>query len=284
MEEADAKLADGALSATDDSPAVSEPNVDNKKRTRWRRRMTAAALVAVVLAAALVLPGMVNLGHYKRQIAALMSRSMGRPVRMSGVELRLLPTPGFVLHDLAVSEDPEFGAEPILSARTVVASIRVLSLLKGRIEISRVSVDEASLNLVRSAEGRWNLEALMMGAQPGLSGNTGATRHIPGTSAHFPYLEATESRVHLKNGVVKSPYSIEDTNLSLWQDAPGAVAGAIAWTANAHGHSHEPGGYRRAAPGGESAKCGAAAGYAAEAEYGVAKRAAGSAFAAVHGF
>jgi len=221
MEEADAKLADGALSATDDSPAVSEPTVDNKKHTRLQRRMTATALMAVVLAAALVLPGMVNLGHYKRQIATLMSQSMGRPVRMSGVELRLLPTPGFVLHDLAVSEDPEFGAEPILFARTVVASIRVVSLLRGRIEISRVSVDEASLNLVRSAEGRWNLEALMTGAPAGQSGGTGTARHIPGTSAHFPYLEATESRVHLKNGVVKSPYSIEDTDLTLWQDAPG---------------------------------------------------------------
>lgn len=218
MEEADAKLADGALSATDDSAATELTQNRNK---RWRRHVTTAALVAVLLAAALVLPGMVNLGHYKRQITALMSQSMGRPVRMSGVELRLLPTPGFVLHDLAVSEDPQFGAEPILSAGTVVASIRVLSLLKGRIEINRVSVDEASLNLVRSGDGRWNLEALMKGAQAGQPGAAGATHHIPGTSAHFPYLEATNSRVHLKNGVVKSPYSLEDTDLSLWQDTPG---------------------------------------------------------------
>lgn len=221
MAEADAKLADRAMSPMDDSTADAELSLHNKKRTRWRRRVTTAAMVAVLLAAALVLPGMVNIGHYKGRIAALMGRSMGRPVRMSGVELRLLPTPGFVLHDLAVSEDPEFGAEPILFARTVVASIRVPSLLKGRIEISRVSVDEASLNLVRSAAGRWNLEALMMGAQPGQSGGVGPARHIPGTSEHFPYLEATNSRVNLKNGLEKSPFSIEDTDLSLWQDAPG---------------------------------------------------------------
>ena len=127
-------------------------------------------MLATLLAAALVLPPLINIGNYKRQITALMSRSMGRPVRLSGVELRLLPMPGFVLHDLAVSEDPQFGAEPVLSARTVVASIRVLSLWRGQIEISRVSVDEASLNLVRSAQGRWNLESLMMGAQPALTG------------------------------------------------------------------------------------------------------------------
>jgi hypothetical protein len=50
MEEADAKLADGALSATDDSPAVSEELTQNNKK-RWRCRMTTAAVVAVALAA-----------------------------------------------------------------------------------------------------------------------------------------------------------------------------------------------------------------------------------------
>jgi hypothetical protein len=50
MAETDAKLADGASSATDDSPAVPELIQNNKKR--WRRRMTTAALVAVALAAA----------------------------------------------------------------------------------------------------------------------------------------------------------------------------------------------------------------------------------------
>ena len=45
-----------------------------------------------------------------------MSNSLGRPVRMSGVELRLLPRPGFVITDLTVEEDPSYGAEPVLHA------------------------------------------------------------------------------------------------------------------------------------------------------------------------
>jgi len=222
MDEADAKQAHAALSDAGDRPRIGKDSVEKTRPSRLRRRATWVALLAALLAAALVLPGLIDIGHYKGKIAGLMSRSMGRPVRMSGVELRLLPTPGFVLRDLQVAEDPGFGAEPILSARTVVASIRLPALLLGRLEISRVSVDEASLNLVRSAEGRWNLETLMMGAQPGLSrGNGPPARHIPGTAAHFPYLEATESRVNLKNGVEKSPFSLVDADLSLWQDAPG---------------------------------------------------------------
>jgi len=65
----------------------------------------------------------------------------------------LLPTPGFVLYDLTVEEDPAFGAEPLLHASTVTASIRPALAVAGRLELSKVSVDEASLNLVRSPEG-----------------------------------------------------------------------------------------------------------------------------------
>jgi hypothetical protein len=196
------------------------------RKSRWNRRIALIGGLVVLIAAAVVLPPLVNISRYQRRITALMTRSMGRPVHMSNVELRLLPRPGFVLHDLSVSEDPGFGAEPILSARTVVASIRILSLWRGRLAIDRVSVDEASLNLVRSAQGRWNLDSLLMGARPALTGDAGGSSsqgpQAPGAFAHFPYLEATDSRVNLKNGIEKSPFSLVGADLSLWQDEPGS--------------------------------------------------------------
>jgi hypothetical protein len=195
-------------------------------KPRWKRRVTLAALAIAVIAAAVVLPPLINISSYQRQITALMSRSLGRPVHLSGVELRLLPRPGFVLHDLSVSEDPKFGAEPILSARTVVASIRISSLWQGRLMVNRISVDEASLNLVRLAQGQWNLQSVMTGGlmdDKQIASNPAASKssvftHKP---APFPYLEATNSRVNLKNGVEKSPFSIVNTELSLSQDNPG---------------------------------------------------------------
>ena len=106
------------------------------------------------------MPPLVSIGRYKARITRLMSASLGRPVRLSSVELRLLPRPGFVLTDLTVEEDPAYGAEPVLHANTVTADIRLLPLWRGRLEISSISVDEASLNLVRTREGRWNLDSL----------------------------------------------------------------------------------------------------------------------------
>src|SRR5882672_11998747 len=131
-----------AGSPSDGIPTDEQP----PQKSIWRRRITLISGLTALLAAALVLPPLINVGRYQRQVTALMSRSLGRPVHLSGVEVRLLPRPGFVLHDLTVGEDAAFGAEPILSARTVVASVRIFSLWRGMIEISRISVDEASLN------------------------------------------------------------------------------------------------------------------------------------------
>ena len=83
----------------------------------------------------IVAPPLVSVSRYKSRITQLMSESLGRPVRLSSVELRLFPWPGFVLSDLTVEEDPAYGAEPVLHAETVTASIRLLPLWRGRLEI-----------------------------------------------------------------------------------------------------------------------------------------------------
>jgi uncharacterized protein involved in outer membrane biogenesis len=74
--------------------------------------------------------------------------------------MRVLPTPGFVLNDLTIEEDPTYGAEPVLHASTVVATIRLLSLWRGRLEIGSISVDDASFNIVHTPDGLWNLDPL----------------------------------------------------------------------------------------------------------------------------
>jgi uncharacterized protein involved in outer membrane biogenesis len=191
---------------------------------RWRRRATLIFLIAMVIAAAVVLPPLINISRYQRQITALMTRSLGRPVQLGSVKLRLLPRPGFVLTNLSVGEAAEFGVEPILSAQTVVASIRLSALLTGKVEVERISLDEASLNLVQSGPGRWNLEQIMMGGLVQGMNQTAPTASQPvfrRQAAAFPYLTATNSRVNVKRGLEKLPYSLVGTQLSFWQESPG---------------------------------------------------------------
>ena len=185
-------------------------------RSYWRSKLWIAALALTILVTIIVIPPLVGISRYKSRIARAMSNSLGRPVLMSSVELRLLPRPGFVITDLTVDEDPAYGAEPVLHANTVTASIRLVSLWRGRLEMSRISVDEASLNLVRTPDGRWNLDTLFRTAAR--SQTDGAS---PGRSVSLPYLEATNSRIHIKEGVEKLPFSLVNADLSFWEEDPG---------------------------------------------------------------
>ena len=127
------------------------------KFLRSRRGRVIAGIV-LVLALFLVRPGGQRL---RTRIVRSISLALGRQVDVGSVTLRLLPQPGFDLEGFVVHDDPAFGAEPVLQSSDVVALVRVSSLLRGRLEISRLSLTEPSLNLVHNREGRWNLENLL---------------------------------------------------------------------------------------------------------------------------
>ncbi|HET9408604.1 MAG TPA: AsmA family protein [Candidatus Sulfotelmatobacter sp.] len=173
-------------------------------------------MVAVVLLLLLFFlrPGA---SHLKSRIAGSMSAALGRPVEIGNVHFRLLPRPGFDLDSLVVHDDPSFGAEPILRASEVTADLRLASLLRGRIEISQLDLTEPSLNLVRDAEGRWNLRALLQrSAQIPLAPTAKAkSESRPG----FPYIAASSGRINFKLGQEKKPYALTNADFTLWQES-----------------------------------------------------------------
>src|SRR5579864_8924010 len=95
-----------------------------RSRTRLVLALSALGLILVLL----VVPPLISVRRYQARITQVISASVGRPVRLSSVQLRILPRPSFVITDLVVEEDPAYGAEPLLHANTVTASIRLRPL------------------------------------------------------------------------------------------------------------------------------------------------------------
>ena len=168
----------------------------------------------LLLAAALMLPPLINMNRYQRRIAEAISNSLGRPVYLSSVTLRLLPRPGLELSDFLVEEDPAFGAEPTLRAPSVDASIRLTSLWRGRLEIGRISFDQPSLNLVRNNDGRWNISTMLL--QAAHIPNAPTAQRRAGGSPRFPYIEANAARVNFKIGNEKKPFSLLNADFAMW--------------------------------------------------------------------
>ena len=177
-----------------------------------KRRVAIAAVLLLLLF--LLRPGASRL---KARIAGSLSAALARPVEIGSVHVRLLPRPGFDLENLVVYDDPAFGQEAMLRAPEVTADLRLISLVRGRLEVSRLDLSDPSLNLVHGANGRWNLEALLERTSQVPLAPTAKARSEARPA--FPYIQVSSGRINFKNGQVKKPYALTNADFALWQDS-----------------------------------------------------------------
>jgi hypothetical protein len=185
------------------------------KKLLSRRWLLISGLVVLTLF--LVRPGA---GRLRWRISQSMSQQLGRRVEIGSVHFRFLPRPGFDLENLIVHDDAAFGAEPVLRSPEVAASLRVVALLRGRIEIARLSLNDASLNLMRDHQGKWTLNDLIQRNASITTAPTSPATHQ--SRAEFPYIEASHARVNFKIGNEKIHFALNDAELALWQDSDNA--------------------------------------------------------------
>jgi uncharacterized protein involved in outer membrane biogenesis len=178
------------------------------------KRQWGAAAVLVLLILFLLRPGASRL---KSRIISSISAGVGRPVDIGSVHVRLLPRPGFEIENLVIYDDPSYGAEPMLRASEVTADLRIISLIKGRLDVARLNLTEPSFNLVHRDGGGWNLQALLERAAHNSTAPTGAARSLP--RPHFPYIEGSSGRINFKSGAEKHPYALTNADFSLWQES-----------------------------------------------------------------
>lgn len=188
--------------------------ISRKPQTKYWILFSALLLLAM----ALILPPLINMSRYQRKIVDAMGNALGRPVHLSSVTLRLLPWPSLELSNFVVEEDPAFGKEPTLHAPSVDAYIRLTSLWRGRLEISRISFDQPSLNLVRDSAGRWNIGTVLL--QASRIPNAPTAQRRASRAPRFPYIEASNARVNFKIGNEKTPFSFLDADFAMWLENP----------------------------------------------------------------
>jgi hypothetical protein len=189
-----------------------------KQFRRWLKLLVAAALVAVGLNLG------VSLVMASRRVHAYLTprfeRAFGRKVEVSYYDIRWLPTPGVVAHFVTISEDPRFGQEYFLRAQSVTASPRWRSLLFGKLELGTLELSQPSLNLVRNADGRWNVENWLPVPGQDSPTNSGEPR-APREAARLTRIEIDGGRINFSRGVDRRPFALVDVAGSIEQESAG---------------------------------------------------------------
>lgn len=212
------------------------PHIPGTRRRKWLRRFAIAFVVWLVAHLSLVL--LVSTGRVQRAFAARMTAAFGRRVEVGNFAISILEGPRLVADYVTVSEDPRFGREHFLRAERLTAAIRWTALLRGRLEFDTVSFTRPSLNLVRNADGAWNLESWL--PPPAPSDAEGPSRSLgtppvaplapsnaegpPSASAQqtlFTRIDIDTGRMNFKRGVDKHPFAFTNVDGYVARDPSG---------------------------------------------------------------
>lgn len=185
-------------------------------RRKWLARLALAAMVLIALVEVFswqLRAGRLR-GYLHERLEARLAAAFGRPVEVGFFELSLLRGPRLEAGYVTVGENPRFGSEYFLRAERLAAGLRWSALLAGRLELGTLTLRSASLNLVRAADGQWNLETWL---PPRRGGGAAPARE----AARLTRIEFDACRVNFKRGLDKHPFAFAAVRGSVTSEAGG---------------------------------------------------------------
>lgn len=114
-------------------------------------------MIALVGAVLLALPWLVDLPGVQALLRTEASRLLDRPVRFERVTLSYWPLPAVRIQHLTVANAAGFGPDPFLSVEDVRVRVRLLPLLRGRVQFGEVTLGRPRVVLEQRRDGTWNL-------------------------------------------------------------------------------------------------------------------------------
>ncbi|MEO7142996.1 MAG: AsmA family protein [Bryobacteraceae bacterium] len=160
--------------------------------------------VGLILMAGVVAPYL-HADSFRRRIEVALDRALGRKIKIGDVRFNLFTGPGFTLSDVTIPEDPGIGIEPMAYVTSLEARIRLLSLLRGRLEFSNLRLvgGQTTVNLTKSAAGPWNFQILLNRMAQASAGSM------------LPAIEVRSGRLNFKFGDTKSVFYIDGADLDV---------------------------------------------------------------------
>jgi hypothetical protein len=182
-----------------------------------RAWIAAAVVVALVAAAAVYVP----LNFLRPGVERALGRGLGRRVEIANVYLAAFLAPGLSLDGVTIHEDPRAGIEPFAYVQTLEARLAPLGLLRGRLNFSSLRFGDASLNLVKTAEGPWNFQFFLDRASAGAGTSAGAASGPARTL--LPSIKMRSGRVNFKFGQTKSVLFFDDADVDVSPGGGGSM-------------------------------------------------------------
>ena len=201
----------------------------------------------LVFAAAVIFVATFDVNSYRQTIQSQLQKRLGRTVTLGEMRMKFFPL-RFSAKDLAIGEDPSFNPDgPFLKAQQLDVSVELLPLLYRQIQVTSLTLQRPSIDLIKSEAGTWNTASLgrpenAPAQKPHAESKQPAPSSSPQASAAGE--EVTLSELKIRDGQVsildkrksKAPSLYDHIDITLSDFAPGTP-----FTLNAIAHLPGPG-------------------------------------------
>src|SRR5688572_20661172 len=125
-----------------------------------RRTVFVAATALLLLCAAVLALSHLGVNRYRGEVQAKLAERLQRDVSIGSMRVSFLPL-RLRVEKAVIGEDPRFPTgRPFARAEELSVRVGLLALLRGRIEPQSVELRRPAIELVRNADGVWNVTSL----------------------------------------------------------------------------------------------------------------------------
>ncbi|HEV2621953.1 MAG TPA: AsmA family protein [Frateuria sp.] len=118
----------------------------------------AVVLVLVVLVVGALL--LVNADHFRPQVQASLGKALGREVAIGKLQMSVW-SGSLDADDIRIGDDPAFGTQPFVTARSLELGVRLWPLLLHRqLHVTSLTLEQPQVRLLQDRSGRWNFARL----------------------------------------------------------------------------------------------------------------------------
>lgn len=154
----------------------------------------AVVLVLVVLGAGALL--LVDVNHFRPQIQASLGKALGREVSIGKLHMALW-SGSLDADQIRIGEDPSFGTQPFVTARSLGIGVKLWPLLLHReLQVTSLTLDQPVVRLVQNRKGDWNFAGL--GSGPTAPATAPGNSNNPPAGLTVDRLRISDGRIELQ--------------------------------------------------------------------------------------
>src|SRR5499427_9953170 len=117
------------------------------------------AVIVLILVVLLVLPFFIDINSHRGEIQAQLQQRLHRPVQLGAMSLRFPLR--VAVQNVTIGEDPRFRTSvPFAQVGEMDVSVKLLPLLAKSVEISSLTLNRPTIELIKDPAGVWNFASI----------------------------------------------------------------------------------------------------------------------------